>query len=322
MREAHLKQFLVRNGLASCQRIPLAGDASSRRYERLVTADTTYILMDAPPPETIDQFVIVADLLKKRGYSPPDVLDSDREAGFLLLEDLGDRLLASLIASGTPEGPLYNLAVDFLIDLSRQPAPAILPSFSADYIMSQNEMFNDWYVREKTGQSPSFEEIHQFNEIWRDLIPHVYMAPDVLLLRDFHAENLLYLEDRAGVRALGLLDFQDALQGPPAYDLVSLLQDARRDVSGALEQEMVSRYLQGTPLDETAFKLSYAILGAHRAMRILGIFTRLAQDKGKPGYLDLIPRVKSHLARNLAHPELAMLKNWVENTLGEKGLAS
>jgi aminoglycoside/choline kinase family phosphotransferase len=322
MRDTYLHEFLARNDLKTCQRNALAGDASSRRYERLMSDDRTYILMDAPPPETIDQFVTVAALLKDRGYSPPEVIDQDSEFGFLLLEDLGDGLLAGLIASGLAERPYYELAVDFLIDLSRQPAPSSLPGFSADYIRSQNEMFLDWYVKDQADSHMSGTDIALFADIWEELIPSIFIAPDVMLLRDFHAENLLYLEGRKGVQALGLLDFQDALQGPPAYDLVSLLQDARRDVSEALERDMLSRYLQATGLDCEAFKLSYAILGAHRAMRILGIFTRLAKDKGKPGYLELIPRVRSHLARNFARPELAALKNWTVKILGEKGLAS
>lgn len=322
MREKHLQAFLDRHHLGSCKRMALAGDASSRRYERLQAERTSYILMDAPPPEAVDPFVSVAEILKERGYSPPEVIDADRSSGFLLLEDLGDGLLAKLIAAGAQEAPLYSLAVDFLIDLTRQPAPDSLPRFSGDYIGSQNEMFLDWYIPDQINGLLSGPDTTLFNEIWEELIPLIYISPDILLLRDFHAENLLYLRDREGLKALGLLDFQDAMQGPPAYDLVSLLQDARRDVSPSLEQSMLQRYLDEIQIEKGQFARSYAILGAHRAMRILGIFVRLAKEKGKPSYLEMVPRVKSHLQRNLAHPDLARLRSWMEKLLGKEGMAS
>ncbi len=317
MREALLSAFLGRNGLDSANRYPLAGDASSRRYERIEAPDKTLILMDAPPPEAVDAFVAIGSALNERGYSAPAIYAKDIEQGFLLLEDLGDDLFARLIAAGADEKPLYRLAVDFLIDLGNSPPPPFLPEFSDDYVMAQNEMFLDFYVPDKLGAPLEREPREFYREIWGNLIPRMRVGPDVMLLRDFHSENLIFLKDRGGVEALGLLDFQDALKGPAAYDLVSLLQDARRDVDEVMAEEMVYHYLDETGINKVSFRESYAILGAHRALRIIGIFCRLAKVDGKKRYLELIPRMQRHLKANLAHPGLAALRNWLMLTIGE-----
>lgn len=316
MRERDRSLFLEANGLAGASRMPLAGDASARRYERVTDGDRSRILMDAPPPEDVGRFVAVARELATRGYSPPEIYAEDLEKGFLLLEDLGDGLFSDLMASGEPEEPLYRLAVNLLIDFSRQAPPSSLPHFSDDYLRDQNRMFLDWYVPAKTGVHLSDEAERFYQEIWEELLPDIRVGPEVMLLRDFHSDNLLYLKDREGLRSLGLLDFQDALRGPAAYDLVSLLQDARRDVHADTD-DMIHYYLEKTGLDETDFLTSYAILGAHRALRIMGIFTRLAEQDGKTAYLELMPRMRAHLARNLTHPALAALKNWLAVSVGE-----
>ncbi|USG61331.1 phosphotransferase [Sneathiella marina] len=318
MREILLNQFLQRNNLSHFQRINLAGDASTRRYERLTDQEKTFILMDAPPPETISQFMGVAKILSDRGYSPPKIYATDVENGFLLLEDLGDGLFARLIETGEDEEGLYKLAVDLLLTLRCAPSPSELPKFTDDYILSQNQMFLDWYVPDNFESLITESGRSDYEEIWRSLLKKIPIGPEVILLRDFHAENLLLLKGRKGVKALGLLDFQDALVGPAAYDLVSLLQDARRDVAPDVVAKMITYYIEETGLDERDFRASYAILGAHRALRILGIFTRLAKKEGKQRYLRLVPRMLHHLHTNLEHPELQGLKLFLDQLKGKK----
>jgi len=317
MRDTLLWAFLEKNALVDAKREPLAGDASARRYERIRANDKSVILMDAPPPEDVSSFVAIAGALKERGYSAPEIYAGNTEQGFLLLEDLGDDLFARLFESDTPEEALYRLAVDFLINLAKSPTPTFLPEFSDAYVMKQNEMFLDFYVPEKLGEPLATGPREIYMGIWQSLLPRMRVEPDVMLLRDFHSENLIYLKDREGLKALGLLDFQDALKGPAAYDLVSLLQDARRDVDEAMAEELIYHYLDKTGVDEAEFRESYAILGAHRALRILGIFVRLAKVDGKERYLDMIPRMQKHLMGNLAHPGLTALRNWLALTIGE-----
>lgn len=317
MRNELILPFLRTAGYADADITPLAGDASSRWYARLRTESGPLILMDAPPPEDVGIFADIAVALRLRGYSAPAILAEDRKSGLLLLEDLGDDIFARLMEKGAPEAALYRLAVDFLVDLGKMPPPDFLPEFSDAYIMAQNEMFLDYYVPEKLGAPLGSTARIFYEDIWRNLLPRLRVGPEVMLLRDFHSENLLYLKDRDGVQALGLLDFQDALKGPPAYDLASLLQDARRQVDDALAEEMIYRYLDATGLPEQEFRLSYAILGAHRALRIMGIFIRLAREQGKTRYLGMIPRMQGYLGANLAHSGLAALDNWLRLTIGE-----
>ena len=317
MRNELILPFLRTAGYADADITPLAGDASSRWYARLRTESGPLILMDAPPPEDVGIFADIAVALRLRGYSAPAILAEDRKSGLLLLEDLGDDIFARLMEKGAPEAALYRLAVDFLVDLGKMPPPDFLPEFSDAYIMAQNEMFLDYYVPEKLGAPLGSTARIFYEDIWRNLLPRLRVGPEVMLLRDFHSENLLYLKDREGVQALGLLDFQDALKGPPAYDLASLLQDARRQVDEALAEEMIYRYLDATGLPEQEFRLSYAILGAHRALRIMGIFIRLAREQGKTRYLGMIPRMQGYLGANLAHSGLAALDNWLRLTIGE-----
>jgi len=312
VRENLLNHFLQDNNMAHFQRVRLAGDASSRRYERLTYQAKTFILMDAPPPETISQFVNVAKILNTQGYSVPEIHASDAENGFLLLEDLGDDLFVRLIERGEDEEALYKLAVDFLLTLIQTLIPVELPKFSDDYVLDQNQMFLNWYVPDKTGCAITENIRSEYDEIWRPLLEKIRAGSEVIILRDFHAENLLVLKERKGIQALGLLDFQDALVGPAAYDLVSLLQDARREVSPALASKMISYYIGEAGVDEAGFRLSYAILGAHRALRILGIFKRLAKKDGKQSYLKLMPRMLHHLQTNLAHPDLRDLKLFLD----------
>ncbi|MEH6494594.1 MAG: phosphotransferase [Pseudomonas marincola] len=317
--DALITAFLEKNNWGSSSRTKLAGDASSRQYERLTRFDGTAILMIDPDTEVVQKFLSVTDILQTAGYSAPTVLAFDLASGLVLLEDFGNDLFAWLLTEGADEEALYELATDFLIDLSNQTRPTGLPYFSSNYVLDQNTMFLDWYVPKATDKTLPDNARFFFQQIWRQLLKNLEDDKEVLLLRDFHAENLLYLSDRDGLKALGLLDYQDAMTGPAAYDLVSLLQDARRDVSPEIAGKMLDRYIAKSGVDETEFRRMYAILGAHRALRIMGIFTRLADRDNKPRYLEFMPRMIAHFQTNLTHPDLLALKHWITVSIGKLG---
>ena len=291
-----LDDFLQGAGWDAATRQELAGDASGRRYMRLTRGTETAVLMDAPAEQPDDpaQFLRIANHLADLGLSPPRCYAQDLEQGFLLLEDLGDDLLARLIkADPNREAALLSAAVDVLIHLQSQPAPPNLPDLTAD----------QWAASAMLGiDNPAPLE----SALAAALRAHAD-GPRVLILRDYHAENLLFLPERRGLAQIGLLDFQTAQMGQPAYDLVSLLQDARRDVSPAVESDLCQYFIQKTGQTAGDFFAQYATLGVLRALRILGIFAQLSQ-RGKPQYLALMPRVRAHLQRNLQHPALADLR--------------
>jgi len=308
--------FLAASGWGAARRAPLAGDASRRRYERLsAESGATAVLMDAPPAlgEDVRPFLSVARHLAGLGLSPPAILAADPDAGFLLIEDLGDALYADVVARDTAtERPLYAAAVDLLVDLHRAPPPPDAPRYGPPEMAARAALAGLWYAAGTRGDTPA------------DPAPRVAAAAldaaaraaleahagetSVLALRDFHAQNLLWLPGRAGAARVGLLDFQDAAAGHPGYDLVSLLEDARRDVPEPLRDEMLARYAAATGREPRAFAAACAVLGAQRALRILGVFARLCLRDGKAAYLALLPRVWAHLERDLGHPACAGLR--------------
>lgn len=309
--------FLQRAGWKDAARSKLAGDASFRKYERLKRKNESAVLMDAPPPqEDVRPFLRIARHLESLGYSAPRILAEDAEHGFLLLEDLGDDLLARLLRQGGDERELYEATIDFLLDLHRHPAPADLAPYDEDRLVGETELFTDWYLPALTGRDTPANLRQGFRFLWNILAPEVGMdtSPErrILVLRDFHAENLIWLPERSGAARLGLLDFQDAVAGHPAYDLVSLLEDARRDVSPELAEAMLQRYIDGSGADETSFRRAYAILGAQRNLRIIGIFTRLWKRDAKPQYQAFMPRMWGLVERDLAHPALSDLRGWLD----------
>lgn len=210
------------------------------------------------PHEDVRPFLRIAHALASHGYSAPRVLAEDTEQGFLLLEDLGDDLYAALIRRGADEGPLYEAAIDFLLDLHRRPAPAELAPYDSGRLIDEVGLFTDWYLPALTGHDTDPALRAEFGALWQGLAADVDTVPRVLVMRDFHAENLIWLPQRAGVARVGLLDFQDAVAGHPAYDLVSLLEDARRDVSSALAEAMIARYIAGAGIDAHGFRRAYA----------------------------------------------------------------
>jgi tRNA threonylcarbamoyl adenosine modification protein YjeE len=297
LRAQSLDDFLDGADWGSAARQALAGDASGRRYLRLTRGTKSAVLMDAPDgqPDDPAQFLRIADHLAGLGLSPPQCYAQDLAQGFLLLEDLGDGLLARLIkANPSREGPLLQAAVDVLIHLQSHAAPLNLPDLTAD----------EWAQSAMLGIIGDAFPLQ--SALAAALRTHAD-GPRVLILRDYHGENLLFLPERRGLAQIGLLDFQTAQMGQPAYDLVSLLQDARREVSPVVESDLCQHFIQKTGQSETAFCAQYATLGALRALRILGIFARLNRN-GKPQYLALMPRVYAHLLRNLQHPVLADLR--------------
>ena len=299
--------FVAHAGWGAATRRFLAGDASDRRYDRLSGPQGTAVLMDAPPGKGDDTatFAAIARHLAAIGLSPPALLAEDHAQGFLLIEDLGDGLFARLIADDPGlEPPLYAAATDVLVHLHRHPAPPGLPDLSAREWAEAAAFAVDWYAFAATGTAP---DRAAFVTTLADLLSRHADGPRVMILRDYHAENLLWLPERQGVAKVGLLDFQLAQMGQPGYDLVSLLQDARRDVDPATEVAMIARFCSATGATPDRFAAAYAMLGAQRALRILGIFARLSLKAGKPGYLPLLPRVWGQLWRNLAHPALVPL---------------
>ncbi|MGC1505504.1 MAG: phosphotransferase [Sulfitobacter sp.] len=304
-RTAETERFLKSAGWGKAEGRPVAGDASARRYLRLFqTGGATAILMDAAPDtgEDVRPFVAIADHLRAVGLSAPAIFHQDVDAGFLLIEDFGDALFADLIVEDpTREILLYRAATDVLIHLRSATNPD-LPVCDATWLTYMIAPLFEWYAQDVDGATQT-----EFNIRFQSFAARAVNGDQTLILRDYHAQNLLLLPDRAGVQQVGLLDFQDALIGPSAYDLVSILQDARRDVSEDVETEIISYVLAQSGDDPTLFRTSYAILGLQRNLRILGIFARLCLRDGKAHYVDMIPRVWGYVQRNLGHPDLAEL---------------
>jgi aminoglycoside/choline kinase family phosphotransferase len=306
-RRGQASAFLERAGWAAADRRFLAGDASDRSYERLARGAESAVLMDAPPGrgDDTESFARIARHLAGLGLSSPAILAEDHRNGFLLLEDLGDGLFARLVAADpASEAPLYAAATDVLVCLQSSPAPAGLPDLSARDWASAAAFALHWYAFAATGKEACD---NAFIAVLADLLQRHADGPRVMILRDYHAENLIWLPHRTGIARVGLLDFQLAQMGQPGYDLVSLLQDARRDVSARTEAAMIARFAAATRADPDAFAKAFATLGAQRALRIMGVFARLCLKGGKPGYVALLPRVWAQLQRNLAHPALAPL---------------
>ena len=276
--------------------------------------------MDAPPPqEDVAPYITVSTLLRDLGFSAPEIFAEDRVRGFLLIEDFGDDTYTRLLDRGADEAALYTLAVDTLIELQRAAGARGLRTCPLTTPRGCSPKRRCWSIGtcRQSSESRFGDGLREeYLALWRAVLPQAALPADTLVLRDYHVDNLMLLPDRSGVRGCGLLDFQDAVRGPPSYDLVSLLEDARRDVGVELRRAMTERYLAAFPsLDRSAFLGSAAILAAQRNCKILGIFTRLWKRDGKPGYLVHLPRVWRLLERDLAHPALAPIAEWLDHYL-------
>lgn len=331
-------------GWGDAQRDFMQGDASSRAYERLSHADgRSAVLMISPPrpdgpairqgkpysaiahlAETVDAFVAMDLGLASLRYSVPQILAQDLTTGLLLIEDLGSE---GVIDADGPMPERYEAAARLLADLHRHTLPSILPvaegrdhvvpEYDRGALAIETELILEWYGPHIAGVTLPAVAQAEFGRIWGRLFDEVLEGPSTWTLRDFHSPNLIWLEQRAGHARLGLIDFQDAVLGPPAYDLVSLGQDARVDVPAALELRLLAAYGAARRGDDPAFDLatfarSYAIMGAQRNTKIAGIFARLDKRDGKPAYLKHLPRIEAYLRRNLDHPALAELKGWYQ----------
>ncbi len=307
-REAERRAFLLAAGWGAARRAHLAGDASARRYERVDRGGEIAVLMDAPPGcgDDAGDFLRIADHLAGLGLSPPAVLRADVPRGLVLLEDLGDGLVNTLVAADPDrERPLLTLAAEVLLHLQSAPPPSGLPDLSAADWAATAAIAAEVYAPAVTGHQP---EAAPVTEALAAALAAHSDGPRVLILRDYFGGNLLWLPQRRGLARLGLLDFQLAQMGQPEYDLVSLLQDARRDVSPETETAVTARFAAARGQTAAGIAPAIATLGALRALRILGVFTRLCLVAGKPGYLAHLPRVWGQLQHNLAHPALADLR--------------
>jgi N-acetylmuramate 1-kinase len=337
-----LRQFLEDAGYAEAIRQRMAGDASTRSYARLVSDEGVVILMNSPRrpdgpaiyhgrsysaaahlAEDVKPFVAIAGGLRARGFSAPSIHHADLDAGFLITEDFGS---AGFI-EGNPPRPIaerYQAATDMLAALHRQSLPEILPltpqttyaipTFDTDALLVEIGLMLDWYLPNR-GAAPSDTLRAEFVTMWRDLLGKVAAAPKTWALRDFHSPNLIWLGQRTGFAKVGIIDFQDAVLAPAAYDMASLLQDARIDMPEQLEIALLAHYIKARRASDDSFDAAgfaelYAIMSAQRNTKLLGIFARLNRRDGKPQYLRHLPRIWSYLNRSLAHPTLSRFREW------------
>ena len=299
---------------------PMGSDASFRRYFRSQRSGISHVLMDAPPErEDTAPFLRVAGLLHAMGLRAPGILANDPDQGFILLEDLGDRTFTRALADGVPEPELYRLATATLLALQARwiergaaglPEADALPRYDTDLLLREARLFIEWYWPEVRGAPVPRAVEEAFEQAWRGVLDALPDLPMTLVLRDFHVDNLMLLPAGRGTDACGLLDFQDAVLGSPAYDLVSLLEDARRDVSPDVVAENLETTLAAGRWPSAAFLHHYRVLGAQRTVKIIGIFTRLARRDHKPGYQVHQPRLWRLLEHSLEQPELEPVATW------------
>ncbi len=340
--------FLQKAGWGNARRRFLQGDASHRRYEYINDKNRHCILMDMPTlgdgpairdgksysalahlAEGVKPFITMTTSLQSLGLSPPQIFASQPEDGFLLLEDLGANVYFDMAARNEDMAAPMQAAIDVLVHLfaksgARQPVPELIdakiPAYDRAALEIEIELLPDWYWPRLKGKDIASDDRTEFLELWHPLWQHLEQSPRVWTLRDYHSPNLIWLPERDGIARVGLLDYQDAVLGAPAYDLVSLLQDARRDISVQEEVQLYTYYRQqiehaDVDYDRQDFDFTYAILGAQRATKILGIFARLADRDKKPRYLAHMPRVRDYLERNLHHARLKPLKRWFDRHL-------
>jgi N-acetylmuramate 1-kinase len=347
-REEALWRLLDATGFGNAMREPLAGDASTRRYERLFDGNRRAILMDAPmsaeappcPPGASDEerlrlgwnaisrlaasrveaFVAVSDHLNDLGLSAPLILGVNVPHGYALVEDLGETLFARVIEEGEDEIQLYCAAADVLAQVHAAPLPQALPApvgewplldYDALALSANADLFVEWAPRLAPEVRIDDAAMARWERVRNALVAEAMAMPRAFTIRDYHAENLIWLPERDGVRRVGLLDFQDAVRGWPAWDFAMLLQDARRDVSGVAVEAAIARYLRRTGMPEADFRHQLALLGALNAMRILGIFSRLVARDGKQRYRQFMGREWGHLSANLRHPAVADLRDFL-----------
>ncbi len=311
-----IDRFLEGNGWGDASREMLAGDASFRKYYRVYLDGKQAVVMDAPPDkEDIRPFVRIAGHLLKSGLSAPSIIASDNANGLLLLEDLGDDLFARILEKQPElEETLYMAATDVLIRLygeAHKQDYRDVPEFDEQRMLQQVSLLPEWFIPLASGTEAEAALKHEYLELWREVLARLPEMKRVMVLYDFHAENIFWLPARKVPARAGLIDFQDAMTGPPAYDMVSFLEDARRDVDPGTAAKAIDYYLENTGISKEDFMAAYHIMGAQRNCRIVGTFARLAVRDNKPRYLSYMPRVWRHVENDLSHPLLAPVKDWM-----------
>jgi hypothetical protein len=351
-RTEQMENFLAASGWGAATVTPLPGDASTRRYARLAMSGRKAMLMDqpqgaetpaAPASATPDErralgynavarlagadcgrFVAASNYLRGRELSAPQVLAADAKQGFVIIEDLGDALFADVVTPAN-EADLYRGAAEVLAVLHADRAPALLlpdkdfHAYDETAMLAEVDLLTEWFVPLALGRKATGDEVAEHRALWRAALASLETDP-VFVHRDFHAQNLLWLPGRDSAARVGLIDFQDAVAGSKAYDLISLIEDARRDVPQEIANLTTAHYLeamraQGTPLDEATYRGEMAVMAAQRNAKIVGIFARLFKRDGKPRYLAYLPRVWGYLNRDLDHPALQGLKAWYDRTI-------
>ena len=349
-REEAMRAFLKNAGWGDATITPLPGDASTRRYFRVAMGSRKAMLMDQPqhaeqptapanatPGERhalgynavarlagadVGRFVATSEFLRAQGLSAPDVYASDPVLGFALIEDFGDFLYDDVLTDGGDPDLLYGAAIDALAKLHVHAAPPALGDkplhrYDETALIAETDLLPEWFFPVALGRTATTDEIAEHRALWRKVLTPVLDHPSVFVHRDYHAQNLLWLPERNGHARVGIIDFQDAVAGTHAYDLVSLVEDARRDVPPPLAEAMTDRYLaamqaQGTPLDTEEFRAQAATIATQRNAKIAGIFARLYKRDNKPRYLDYLPRVWGYLNKDLEHPAMRDLKSWYD----------
>ena len=314
-------KFLKSTCWAKSSIVPVAPDASFRKYDRLLLDGNTAFLMDSPPTfGGVENFVKMAEYLCSLNLSAPIIFEKDTENGFLILEDLGDDLYSHILKkSPSKELELYKKAASILVQLHKKDVPDFVDPYSDDFLLSEVKLFTDWYMPALTGQYLPDRSRADFLKIWQKLIADLNAAQSTLVLRDYHADNLIDLQARSGGKQVGLLDFQDALKGHAAYDLVSLLKDVRRNVTPETESKILEEFILQTGADHSSFTKDYMILGLQRNLKILGIFARQAVRDGNRSYLKYIPKLWRLVSPSLEEDVFSELKKWLDNHVPIEG---
>jgi aminoglycoside/choline kinase family phosphotransferase len=313
-REYIKEKFLNTHFMRPYQVSKLPADASFRSYERVSLDGQTYILMDAPPDkEEVLPFIKVGEFLYNNEFSAPQILNQDIQNGLLLLEDFGQNHYSKILLESNKEiseNLLYRKAIDVLIRLHNVEPTLDVPHYSIQLLLQEACLLVDWYFKAINGEELSASLREEYIEIWSKLLNNLNYQDNCLVLRDYHADNLMWLEDRVGHKKVGLLDFQDAVIGSVAYDVVSLLEDARRDLGNDIANGMINYYLERMNYNRKEFLADYVILGAQRNCKIVGVFARKAMRDNDVRYLKLLPRVWSYIHQSLSNPLLLPLRNW------------
>ncbi len=355
-RADQMRAFLADVGWSAATVTLLPADASTRRYARVALNGHRAMVMDQPQdaespscpqdatPEQrralgynaiarlagadCGRYIAAANYLRARGLSAPDIYAADTANGFVLIEDLGEGIFADALAQDEDEHTLYGAAIDALVRLQTETAPSLLPPDKPLYpydetaLLAEIDLVTDWFMPVALGRTPRADEVSEHRELWRATLRSALASTPVFVHRDYHAQNLIWLPDRKGEARVGVIDFQDAVAGTRSYDLISLIEDARRDVPAQLGEVMTERYLDamnahGAKVDRQAYRAEMAVMAAQRNAKIAGIFARLYKRDGKPRYLGYLPRVWGYLNRDLSHPAIAPLKAWYDRAIPE-----